>query len=200
MTSSEHISTPDMTPEDTLPSGYPAISMDIALGKKYEHIDFDHAAFQAEAERSGLTAEDTESMPLHIKAPGLLSTKLGFYDIDGDKGVTVAAGRKTSKTIAHELKHKGDDKDGIKMKGAGYEIGRVGVRVFDKVGALGIAGVSLATIGNEAAERMVTSPAYLAALGTTAVLATGYIFNPAEVRARRAAKLNTDEIITFTQK
>lgn len=190
----------EITASTGLPEDSPLVSMDISLGKKYQEVNFDYDSFQQEAARLGLSPQDTAGMPMRIKAPRLKDVKGGFYDIDGDKGITVNANNKTNRRISHELKHKADDIKGMPMKDAKYKVGRSSAIIFDKAAALGLIGGVAAVAGSEAAEHIVTNPAYLIGLGGTALAATGYVFHPAERRARKAAESSSAQIVNFVKR
>lgn len=178
----------------------PIVSMDIALGKTYDEVDFDYDAFRDEAERLGMSPQDIGGMSVRLKQPRLLDTKGGFYDVNGDKGIIVNANHKVNRRISHELKHKADDVNGRLKKDTKYKAGRFSAIMADKLVGLGAAGGVAAVAGSEIAEKVIASPYYLTVLGGTALMSAGYFLHPAETRARKAARSSHHEIVTLSRR
>lgn len=185
------------------PADMPRVWMDTGLGKKYNYVDFDYAAYDRAAEEVGIPRDDRALEFGVARSLGLGNR--GYYTTD--KTLCVRAGRDVNKSAVHEMTHAADEANDI-LGDSGtirYELGNMG--------NFGIIPSGLVTLGSEIANRILTehpllfeltNEASMFGLFTTVTLGGlavwGYVMHPDEIRARRAGRKNKEHIIALEKK
>lgn len=189
-----------LEPVGRIPDGAPTVAMDIKLGEQYGRVDFDYDAFKREADRQGMPTEAREELAITIKPPAKGLDRTGGAYWPSNKTISVSAGDKVNKRLAHEMKHATDDANGDLVMGRRYPVGQLSLTAMNYIAPTTI-GLNIAKwteLLPIAEAATITMNGTIVALGGAAVY--GYFMHPAERRARKAEAENKETMIKFEPK
>lgn len=179
----------------------PEVSFAIDLGKKYSNAEFDYDAFERMIYSMGGTADDYTSAKVHISKPEMGGLFQGGID-PGTGDIHNGAFRyRINTNLAHETRHYLDLRQ-EKLSTASAVAGNISIYGFLGISLVDIS-ARVATyipdggIRHIAQDTMnVAFPLVVFAIGAVGSL---YFLSPQERRARKAAKNDSEQVITLTK-
>jgi hypothetical protein len=96
----------------------PEITFDIKLGKRYDYVDFDYAAYDDYLRAKGLSDEDIEGTTIRFKRSRAIIPYHGIYNRWTKKTTVYIGGKKhgrANRVLTHETQHRVDHVKKIKV-------------------------------------------------------------------------------------
>jgi hypothetical protein len=189
----------------TISENAPAVSMDIALGKKFKNVEFDYDAFDREAERIGMSQGHRGKLKIRLHDEG---EKHGEY-FPSDKAIELKTTSDVSKSLSHELQHATDDENGVPFDDLRNRLAyRANAILTSKVFLPATTGSILSypaalVIGNPTLENISEdmSKGAVIAIGSLALVQFyAYWMHPNERKARMAEKSTREQIVSLAER
>lgn len=198
----------------TIPENAPTVMMDVNLGKKFGHVEFDYDEFGKLADEIGVRDAGELKITLtdEIKRwrqpdsgiqVGEYSPKLNWITLAVDSSKSV------NKNLSHELQHAADHASDPEEELRNSEVRERSTKIFKLLGkvAMGVSStvVALRLLGPETANDVARNPALMTGLGGSwAAMKLGPLaawrFNPSEIRARKSERKHGNSKVIKAEK